>query len=346
MKKTRVEWLDNAKGIGIILVVVGHSIITPIRDGNYLMNLIYSCIYYFHMPFMMFLSGMSFGLFQKKDASCIRQIKKKFRQLIVPYISYSILVVTVIWVLIKIPMIGEYMANAGYALKPIYNILLEMVIGGNTYAIHLWYLYALFIFYTFRILTEKWLNEYHQVLIGAILFAVKCIVNTDNLYIINSICTLYFWFALGGCLKINKQAFEMACRQSWRKVVAVLVSFSYVVCDILFIPTPHNPLLYTLHTIFKFMIIYILFVGIIAICMDQKKEKWKISKLGEKSFSIYLFHQPFICLCGVTVLNMFLPDIVAVIIGVYLSIFVPYMIIDKILELKYMKGLRIILKGR
>lgn len=33
MKKeaTRIEWLDNAKGIGIILVVIGHSLITKIK---------------------------------------------------------------------------------------------------------------------------------------------------------------------------------------------------------------------------------------------------------------------------------------------------------------------------
>lgn len=45
MEKKRIEWLDAAKGIGIILVVLGHAIITPIRNTGsvslFLFNIIY-----------------------------------------------------------------------------------------------------------------------------------------------------------------------------------------------------------------------------------------------------------------------------------------------------------------
>lgn len=345
MNRTRVEWLDNAKGIGILLVVIGHSIITPIRDENSLMNLIYSCIYYFHMPFMMFLSGMSFQLFQRKDIGRFAQVKKKAKQLLIPYISYSCLVALLVWVLAKIPIIGPYMMNAGYLPKPILAVLIEILIGGNTYAIHLWYLYALFIFYVLHILTEGWLKNYHHVLIGVILFAIKCIVNTDDLYIINSICTLYFWFAIGSCVRINIHACESLRKGNWRTVVAIAITACYVICDIMFLPTPENPILYTVHTVIKFTMIYIFFIGIVSICMSEKMHVLHIYNLGIQSYSIYLFHQPFICLCGVTVLNMVLPGTIAVIIGVIMSISIP-ILINKILGQKYMKGLRLLLMGR
>ena len=58
----RIEWVDAAKGIGIILVVIGHAIV-GLRDGalipkdgtlTYILKLIYS----FHMPLFFFLSGI------------------------------------------------------------------------------------------------------------------------------------------------------------------------------------------------------------------------------------------------------------------------------------------------
>lgn len=60
--RARIEWVDAAKGVGIILVVIGHAIV-GLRDGSlipkdgtlaYILNLIYS----FHMPLFFFLSGI------------------------------------------------------------------------------------------------------------------------------------------------------------------------------------------------------------------------------------------------------------------------------------------------
>lgn len=48
MLNTRVEWVDVAKGIGIILVVLGHN-----QSPDYIIKFIYS----FHMPLFFFLSG-------------------------------------------------------------------------------------------------------------------------------------------------------------------------------------------------------------------------------------------------------------------------------------------------
>ena len=56
----RIEWIDVAKGLGLFLVVVGHAMTTPIRDASFLCYAIYTAIYFFHMPFMFYLSGRTF----------------------------------------------------------------------------------------------------------------------------------------------------------------------------------------------------------------------------------------------------------------------------------------------
>lgn len=70
----RVEWIDCAKGIGILLVVIGHMNVI-----NNLDSLIRGLIFSFHMPLFFILSGYTsryssdFGDYKNK---CIKSIKK------------------------------------------------------------------------------------------------------------------------------------------------------------------------------------------------------------------------------------------------------------------------------
>ncbi len=51
----RNETLDIAKGLGIVLVVLGHN---PVfREGA---HWLYEAVYLFHMPLFFFLSGVTF----------------------------------------------------------------------------------------------------------------------------------------------------------------------------------------------------------------------------------------------------------------------------------------------
>lgn len=64
--KTRLEWLDLAKGIGIILVVIGHANRglqnAGLPDPRGLLPVLDQALYAFHMPLFFVLSGIVFGL--------------------------------------------------------------------------------------------------------------------------------------------------------------------------------------------------------------------------------------------------------------------------------------------
>lgn len=77
----RVQWLDIAKGIGIFLVVIGHTGLTKV---------IATWIWSFHMPLFFILSGFSFTF--TKSPSLIKFIKKRIRNLLIPYIIFSLIV--------------------------------------------------------------------------------------------------------------------------------------------------------------------------------------------------------------------------------------------------------------
>lgn len=85
MTSKKIEWVDIAKGYGILLVIVGHCLDI---DGK-----LFQFIYVFHMPLFFFLSGYVFNL---ENFEIV--VRKKFRSLIIPFlIFYSLgLIITLL----------------------------------------------------------------------------------------------------------------------------------------------------------------------------------------------------------------------------------------------------------
>lgn len=72
----RLKHIDTAKGLGIILVVWGHSLI---EFGYYI-------IYMFHMPLFFYLSGIF-----HRQGGYVELLSKKFRGLIVPLVIFMVI---------------------------------------------------------------------------------------------------------------------------------------------------------------------------------------------------------------------------------------------------------------
>ena len=77
-QKQRIEWIDIAKGIGIIAVLIGHTNSGILRDE----------IYSFHIPLFIFLSGMLFngGTKTAKDF-----FVSKIKRIAVPYYFWALI---------------------------------------------------------------------------------------------------------------------------------------------------------------------------------------------------------------------------------------------------------------
>lgn len=77
----RLDWVDVAKGIGIFLVVAGHSSLPPHSR---------SLIYIFHMPLFFFVSG----IFMRTGGL---RLVHKIQSLVLPYIYFSVFEVVFFW---------------------------------------------------------------------------------------------------------------------------------------------------------------------------------------------------------------------------------------------------------
>ncbi|RZL01421.1 MAG: acyltransferase [Rubrivivax sp.] len=92
----RVNSLDIAKGIAIVLVVVGHVAAREEVPGADWYNILRSVIYSFHMPLFMVLSGISLGLSWKvlaHDAAVLRYVGKRLKKLVIPYAALGLIII-------------------------------------------------------------------------------------------------------------------------------------------------------------------------------------------------------------------------------------------------------------
>ena len=101
-RKKRIEWIDAVKGLGIILVILGHMTIP---------QMVRRFIFSFHMPLFFFVSGYLF----KNNFSktwCLR----KCDSLLIPYALYGFLTIAVMHLFAKVPldvMLGSFLRGNG-----------------------------------------------------------------------------------------------------------------------------------------------------------------------------------------------------------------------------------------
>ena len=78
----RVHYVDIAKGIGMILVVMGHN------DFSLISPFAHKLIYSFHMPMFFFMSGMFF----KTDMPFLNFLKNRFHRVLKPFLAILLLI--------------------------------------------------------------------------------------------------------------------------------------------------------------------------------------------------------------------------------------------------------------
>lgn len=128
--------IDTMKGIGILLVVFGHTF----HESQ--------AIYSFHMPLFFILSGASMS-FSTHDYS----LAHRFRKIMVPYYCFSLLSF-IYWTLIEshfrpvndTPLFQGILGTLDLHLQQFINIFVaENVVNSFAYNIVLWFLPCLFV---------------------------------------------------------------------------------------------------------------------------------------------------------------------------------------------------------
>lgn len=283
----RIVWVDAMKGILIVFVVLGHSIQASMKQlglyflDDYLWNLIYS----FHMPAFMAISG--FLAYRNNVAGggrfdWLQFTWRRFRQLIIPFLLWS---VALFFVIHNVEHIYDYII---YPQKS------------------LWFLWALFfIAVIFAGIDQianklKWRQEIAMAICWLILIGIMFVTPDAKTFGVEYVAYYFFYYVLGYYL--NKYS-EYLIIRNWVLIVVIgifwfalgsIYSTQGLPDQLEFIPFIPSSILYYVYRILTscLAIIFLFSLGMKTMNEEKGLIQYAVA-LGKVSLGIYAVHMVF-----------------------------------------------------
>ena len=269
----RIVFLDIAKAICIILVVVGHYMPDNSPMWYVMLNKV---IYTFHMPLFMFVSGYVY-IATKKDISYGSFLMKKVKRLMIPYFTTSVIVIT-----IKLLAQNFMFVEHPVTLLSFFEILYLPVAG-----YFLWFIWALWwMFVILPFFKTKTSRD--------VLFLVSILLHFIPLEVTSLFCLEQFrgmlvYFMFGIFAFENRWLYYFIVNFKWSKLVcAVLLFISMEV--IYFLNMDEN-----INIVLPFIGIWFIIEASKSISKgwgEVNKNSW-LMLVSASSYIIYLFHTTF-----------------------------------------------------
>lgn len=168
--KNRIEYIDIAKGFGIILVIVGHCI----KTGMFINNWIYS----FHVPLFFFISGFCFNNIKYADNNYF--VIQRTKTLLMPCIYFSIFIYIISFSLNFYPP-TDYPPDA------------------------LWFVFILYLSECFYFIINKYFgNKIIKLSILFLMLLIGLILNINKIILPFCLCSIFpavFYYGIGNIFK-------------------------------------------------------------------------------------------------------------------------------------------------
>ena len=148
---SRIEWIDIAKGIGIVLVTFGH-----LRNGDGYgvwlpaLNLTIEIIYLFHMPLFFFLGGLTFSAHVGFKDFLI----KKARTLLIPYYFFSLYFLAKPIACLLIPSLAQTF-QTGYDFDLLYQLWDVFIMGNGLWFFMAYFVAEIIMYWVYKAIGDK-----------------------------------------------------------------------------------------------------------------------------------------------------------------------------------------------
>lgn len=268
--RPRDPHLDNARGILIALVVVGHAIECFAAEAGVLGDTLYTAIYSFHMAAFIMISGFLSRSYRNEP----RQVRRLLTAMVVPYVLFQLI------------------HEAGKALLLGEDFELQMFLPAWT----LWFLVALV---AWRLLTPV-LRQLRHPLLFAVAIAVISPLDPDldSTFSLGRIAQMLPFFVLG--LVTTPQMLERltAFRHRWAggAVLAGVVTVALLVGDwlppsVFFLRGPYDLDGGVLsEMVLQVLVLLAGVAGSLSLLLVAPRGRSALTVVGERSLTVYLLH--------------------------------------------------------
>ena len=269
----RLKEYDLAKGIGIILVVLGHFF--P-EGAPHWYAVLRQVIYSFHMPLFLFVSGFVY-MHTRRDISYGTFLKKKVNRIVVPYFLVSFL-------FIAIKLVPQ--AFSVYVKNPVTLSSFLKVFYYPEAAVSFWYLWALWWFFMIVPLLRSKGSRLMMLFASVVVAWIP--LNLPDIFALPKVHEMFRYFMLGVVAYDFRDSFQWA-----GKVPSAFIYILFVVlASLKFAAGVPLGLLLAVSGIWA---VLRLSANVVP-AVDNGRMKW-LSAVSSASYTIYLFHPVFIAAC-------------------------------------------------
>lgn len=278
-KEEKID-ITIAKGIAIFLVVAGHILAGGTSIGNEWFKFFVECLYLFHMPFFMFLSGytaLRYDRLVRITNNPSPFFKGQAIRLLIPFFFIGGMIVSG-----KIIM-QNFIHVDNVPDNPILGFANLIWHTKNSPSVFLWYIYALFIYSVISIILFKFFK--YKMHIWIFLSLLIYFIPPVYYFYLDKLTGNFLFFCLGGAaIKYNKEYLYYIIRKPIILISSILFFLSFILFYYHLLPDNICKLIAGTLSIPTFHGLSILLER------NLKKASSLIILIGRKSYTIYLLN--------------------------------------------------------
>ena len=276
MSFSRKDEIDVAKGLAIVLVVLGHVVSSggafP-KDNNWYLTFTYG-IYSFHMPFFMFLSGLVAGLTFKWHGSLHEWARFAWQKMIRLMPAYLLFGAVVFF---GKKMAADFVRVDNMPVTGLSGLMDIVLWPAQSAAGFLWFIYVLFFFY---LTLHPVMRVFQKWPLGLLVLGLGLqFLEPPSFMMLDRYCGYFLYFYLGVLAGQNYDLFN-ASVQKWGK--SGVVFFLLIITGVIFFQAPSLRMLSAILALPAIMYM--------AKSVAPGRVRQWLLLMGSMSFSIYLLN--------------------------------------------------------
>lgn len=323
-RENQLDFLNIARGIGILLVVLGHSLSAFPDESEGIAEVFRTIIYLIHMPLFFVIAGF---LFEKNKAKYRKMgIKKyvtsKFVVFMIPYITFSILIAAIAAISIRIESLNFIANKLNFSEGSCIEIVKSIILYINPIDDHLWFSYVMFIV----LVLSFFLLKFDERVLSFVFYGMYILTFYINFpEIIWKIFRYILIFHAGRMIYKRKNWLD--------QMQALFAMLVFAIATVCYLVLKNDSI--GLMGVFKPIaeISSSLLITKLSMYLESTKMNDILNYIGKKSYAIYLMHQPYIVPAVMLLLSgNILKNIMATIVAVAVGVIVPIVIENKLVS--------------